>query len=65
MNLAIRVGAPILVDAAVLDDAALTEDSLPEELECDADGMPIELPPGEWISLSAELLRTLHKPPAK
>jgi RNA polymerase sigma factor (sigma-70 family) len=65
MNLAIRVGAPILVADGVLDEAAVTADSLAEKLECDADGASIEVPPGDWISLSAELLQTLHKPPGK
>lgn len=65
MNLAVRVGAPILVDEAVLEEAALTRDSLLDKLERDAEGVQIELPPGEWVSLSAELLRSLHKPPGK
>ncbi len=65
MNLAIRVGAPILVGDAVLEEAGLTRDSLSGKLECDAEGIPIEFPPGEWVSLSAELLRTLHKPAGK
>jgi len=63
MNLAIRVGAPILVDDAVLEEAGLPRGSLAERLECDAKGAQLELPPGEWTSLSAELLRSLHAPP--
>lgn len=63
MNLAIRVGAPILVDDAVLEEAGLPRGSLADRLERDAEGAELELPPGEWTSLSAELLRSLHAPP--
>jgi RNA polymerase sigma factor (sigma-70 family) len=65
MNLAIRVGAPIVVDDAVLEEAGLSRDALPDRLECDAEGEAIDVPPGEWVSLSAELLRSLHKAPGK
>ncbi len=63
MNLAVRVGAPIFVDAAVVDESSVTGDQLAEELDCrmrDADHVP---PPGTWTSLSAEMLGSLHRPP--
>jgi RNA polymerase sigma factor (sigma-70 family) len=63
MNLAVRVSAPILVAEQVLEQHALTEGDLEAELQrqCERTNMP--LPPGEWHSLSAELLRELHTPP--
>ncbi len=60
LNLAVRTAAPIVVEAEVLDTWAVSRDDLPAKLE-----KPewIELEPGEWRSLSAELLRVLHRPP--
>jgi RNA polymerase sigma factor (sigma-70 family) len=51
INLAVRVGAPILVAEAVLDEVARGEHALPPEGE-------------RWTSLSAEMLAELHKPPS-
>jgi uncharacterized protein len=65
MNLAIRVGAAIVVDDAVLEEAGTTRESLPAKLERDAAGALKELPPGDWTSLSAELLRSLHRQPGR
>lgn len=65
LNLAVRVGAPIFVDEAVLEEAGLSRDGLEEKLEEDADRAGFDLPPGEWASLSAELLQALHKLPGK
>jgi RNA polymerase sigma factor (sigma-70 family) len=65
INLAVRVGTRIEVAEAVLDDAAFSDDDLPARLERDADGAGIELPEGEWRSLSAELLRALHQWPRR
>ena len=61
MNLAIRIGAPILVDEKVLADAGSTRDQLQDKLDCDAE--EVDLAPGDWTSLSAELLHSLHLPP--
>lgn len=63
MNLAVRVGAPILAADEVLAEAGVTRDRLAEKLASDLDWAQTELPPGEWASLSAELLRPLLAPP--
>ena len=62
LNLAARVGAPILVDDAVMEhafsgdrDAKLKEDEERLGLEPER--------PGEWRSLSPELVKELHPPP--
>ena len=60
MNLAVRVGAPIVVDQTVLDESALIEDQLPDELDALARKAEHEPPPGRWTSLSAEILRSLR-----
>jgi uncharacterized protein len=65
MNLAVRIGAPILVDEAVLAESALPEQDLGNELDCRTEVAGIELPPGAWTSLSAEMLGSLHKGPQK
>jgi hypothetical protein len=62
INLAVRVGAPIVVAEDVLDEAAHEgELALDEDAECAG----IELPPGRWSSLSVEQLRELHQFPKK
>lgn len=58
MNLATRVGAPILADEAVLEQAALTREGIRQEMSEKAEA-------GTWTSVSAELLRELHRPPGK
>ncbi len=63
MNLAIRIGAPVLVDEKVLDEAGSTRNLLPDKLDCDAEDVLMDLLPGRWTSLSAELLQSLHAPP--
>lgn len=63
MNLALRTTAPIFVAEDVLDDAAVTRDALDAKLEEDAGLGDVELAPGEWRSLSAELVRSFHRPP--
>jgi uncharacterized protein len=65
LNLAIRAGAPILAAEAVLDEASMTRDAVAARLEQQADESGIELAPGEWASLSAELLRSLYTWPPK
>ena len=61
MNLALRIGAPILVAETVLDEAGLSEGDLPDELDRLAETVGPALPAGEWRSLSAELLRALQE----
>jgi uncharacterized protein len=58
MNLAVRVGAPILVDERVVEDAGIRRDGIDRKLE-------EETGPGNWASVSAELLREWHRPPEK
>ena len=62
MNLAVRVGAPILVDEGVLEEHALVDTDLETELQRQCDRNNMALPSGRWQSLSAELLRSLHTP---
>jgi uncharacterized protein len=61
LNLAVRVGAPILVDDGVLEQGATPAGDLHARLEAQADEADHELPPGEWRSLSAELLQSLYR----
>jgi bifunctional DNase/RNase len=60
LALAVRTGAPILVEERVLAEAGVAEDALTDRFESAE-----ELPPGEWRSLSAELVRALHPPPRR
>jgi len=60
LNLAVRIGAPIRVGEDVLEQAALGRDGLEEKLAEEAAKAKIEVPPGEWRSLSAELLQSLY-----
>ena len=62
INLAVRVGASIFVDDGVLADQAVTRDALVDKLARDAEEAKAGVPPGEWASLSTELLRRLHPP---
>jgi hypothetical protein len=64
LNLAVRTAAPIVVESEVLDEAAVPADELVAKLEEDKPDW-IELGPGEWRSLSAELLHALHRPPLR
>lgn len=60
INLAVRAGAPIFVDDGVFDDAAVPSaepDDLDRELREKAGGAGLELPEGEWRSLSPDLVR--------
>jgi len=65
INLAVRTGAPILVDPNVLEEAALPPESLERRLEERTREVGLELPPGRWTSLSTELLRAFHAWPPK
>jgi RNA polymerase sigma factor (sigma-70 family) len=60
LNLAARVGAPIYVDPEILDASGMRADEVRGRLD---DGSPFEdQPEGEWRTLSAELLESLHPP---
>jgi bifunctional DNase/RNase len=58
MNLAVRTGAPILVDEEVVDTAGVSGDAVDQKIE-------EKTGPGTLVSVSAELLRELHRPPGK
>ena len=60
INLAVRVGAPILVDEMVLAEHGWTGDDVDTQLQVQSDRVGIELPTGEWTSLSAALLRSIY-----
>jgi RNA polymerase sigma factor (sigma-70 family) len=59
INLAIRTGSPIVVAPGVLEAAGVVGDGL---LAAELDSPEhIELPPGEWRSLSSELLEAVYR----
>ncbi len=60
LNLAVRLGAPIFVADEVLEQSALLPGDIAARLDAEADWAEAELAPGEWRSLSAELLRSLY-----
>jgi RNA polymerase sigma factor (sigma-70 family) len=60
INLAVRVGAPILLEERLLDEHGLGGMTLVEKLEREAGEMGFEIPPGEWKSLSVELVHALR-----
>lgn len=60
LNLAVRVGAPIFVEDGVLERCVLPGGDLSSELELCADEANQELAPGEWRSLSGEILQALY-----
>jgi RNA polymerase sigma factor (sigma-70 family) len=60
LNLAVRVGAPIYVDEEIMDSSGMRADEVRGKLD---DESPFEdEPEGEWHTLSAELLESLHPP---
>jgi RNA polymerase sigma factor (sigma-70 family) len=60
LNLAARVGAPIYVDDKIMDASGMRADEVRGKLD---DKSPFEdEPEGEWRTLSAELLESLHPP---
>ena len=65
INLAVRVGAPILVERSMFDDSAMASgarEHLDREMRKVAERLGHEAPeplPGEWRSLSPDLVRTL------
>ena len=60
INLAVRVGAPILVEEGLLDDHGLGGMTLVEKLEHEAARTGLVIPAGEWKSLSMELVLALN-----
>jgi len=65
INLAVRTGAPIQVEAAVLEEASVDEEELARCLDEKTREAGFDLPPGRWTSLSAELLRSFHTFPRR
>jgi bifunctional DNase/RNase len=63
LNLAVRVGAPIFVAAEVMDQSAMLPDEVSARMDADVADVGMELPAGEWRSLSAELLGSLYRWP--
>jgi RNA polymerase sigma factor (sigma-70 family) len=58
LNLAARVGAPILVAESVLDEAALPGDALSDEIEAAEQALSLPVPAGtSWTPLSAESVK--------
>jgi len=60
LNLAVRVGAPIEVEDSILDSSGIRADEVLGKLESESPFQ--DEPEGEWRSLSADLLETLHPP---
>jgi RNA polymerase sigma factor (sigma-70 family) len=58
INLAVRTGAPVVVSATVLDEAGIESNAAQVDVPEGAD-----VPPGEWRSLTKDLLTTLYSPP--
>jgi hypothetical protein len=63
LNLAVRLGAPIFVEDDVLDQSSMPSGDLTSGLDMEFEQGDAELPPGEWHSLSGELLRSLYRAP--
>lgn len=63
LNLAVRVGAPIFVAEDILAENALPPGDLEARMEAETGVGGIDLPAGQWRSLSAEMLRTLYRVP--
>ena len=63
INLAVRVGAPILVTEEVMAEAGLPPGGLDEELACKFESD--EEGPAEWRSLSADLVKSLWPTPPR
>jgi RNA polymerase sigma factor (sigma-70 family) len=66
LNLAARVGAQVFVDEKVMANAGIAGADLDRELAetCAKYGWDLEVG-GEWQSLSPELVKALHPPPAR
>jgi RNA polymerase sigma factor (sigma-70 family) len=61
INLAVRSGAPIFVAEELLEGAPSAAQGTEALLEREGDEAGVDIPDGEWASLSAELLRSLHE----
>jgi uncharacterized protein len=65
LNLALRVSAPIYVADDVMEKSAFTGD-VNEKLDVEAASYGVEPePPGNWRSLTPELVKSLHSPPKR
>jgi hypothetical protein len=62
LNLAVRLGAPIFVEDDVLEQSSMPSGDLMASLDMEFEKGD-DLPPGEWHSLSGELLRSLYRAP--
>jgi RNA polymerase sigma factor (sigma-70 family) len=62
INLAVRTGAPVLVSATVLDESGIEAITGSDAAEVDVPEC-VDVPPGEWRSLTKDLLATLYSPP--
>jgi RNA polymerase sigma factor (sigma-70 family) len=60
LNLAARVGAPIYVDEGIMDASGMRADEVRGKL--DQESPFDDEPEGEWRTLTAELLESLHPP---
>jgi RNA polymerase sigma factor (sigma-70 family) len=60
LNLAVRVGAAIEVEESILESSGIRADEVLGKLEEESPFQ--DEPEGEWRSLSADLLETLHPP---
>jgi hypothetical protein len=54
----VGTGAPVLVASTVLDEAGIEDEAAEVDVPKGAD-----VPPGEWRSLTQDLLATLYSPP--
>lgn len=63
LNLAVRAGAPIFVEDAVLEQSGTLPDAVAARLDAETGEQDADLPPGEWRSLSADLLESLYRWP--
>jgi RNA polymerase sigma factor (sigma-70 family) len=64
LNLAARTGTPVYVAPEVMDEAGLPGDSVGDSLEREWEKRSDEPLPGEWSSLTPELVKALYPPPA-
>jgi uncharacterized protein len=63
LNLAVRLGAPIFVEDGVLEQSAMLPHEVAARMDAETGEGDADLAPGEWRSLSAELLGSLYRWP--